>query len=225
MDPYEVLGVSRNASDEEIKKAYRRLSRKYHPDANVNNPNKAQAEEKFKEVQQAYSMIMKERQYGSSGSGQGEYGSGWGGSGWGNAGWGGFGGYRQQNQDTGEPIEFQAAANYINSGHYREAMNVLNNMKQRPAKWYYLAAVASSGMGNTVNALNYARTAQRMEPDNQMYRQLVQTLESGGQWYQQRSEDMGWGGSQEVPTWCKACAACAICSMCAGGGVPLCFCI
>ena len=65
MDPYQVLGVSRSASDEEIKKAYRSLSRKYHPDANVNNPNKAQAEEKFKEVQQAYDQIMKEKQQGS----------------------------------------------------------------------------------------------------------------------------------------------------------------
>lgn len=60
-DPYSVLGVSRDASDDEIKKAYRKLSRKYHPDANINNPNKAQAEEKFKEVQQAYEQIMKER--------------------------------------------------------------------------------------------------------------------------------------------------------------------
>ena len=54
MDPYQVLGVSRGASDEEIKKAYRSKSRMYHPDANVNNPNKDQAEEKFKQVQQAY---------------------------------------------------------------------------------------------------------------------------------------------------------------------------
>ena len=72
-DPYSVLGVSRDASDEEIKKAYRRLSRKYHPDANINNPNKEQAEEKFKEVQQAYEQIMKEKEYGSS------YGGGYGG--------------------------------------------------------------------------------------------------------------------------------------------------
>ena len=59
-DPYQVLGVSRSASDEEIKKAYRTLSRKYHPDANVNNPNKDQAEERFKQVQQAYDLISRE---------------------------------------------------------------------------------------------------------------------------------------------------------------------
>ena len=53
-NPYEVLGVPGDASDEEIKKAYRQLSRQYHPDANVNNPNKAAAEEKFKDIQQAY---------------------------------------------------------------------------------------------------------------------------------------------------------------------------
>ena len=57
-DPYTVLGVSRNATEEEIKKAYKTLSRKYHPDANINNPNKDQAEEMFKEIQQAYQQIM-----------------------------------------------------------------------------------------------------------------------------------------------------------------------
>ena len=61
-DPYSVLGVSRDATDEEIKKAYRTLSRKYHPDANINNPNKDKAEEMFKTIQQAYNQIMKEKQ-------------------------------------------------------------------------------------------------------------------------------------------------------------------
>ena len=65
-DPYEVLGVSRGASDDEIKKAYRKLSRTYHPDANINNPNKAEAEEKFKQVQQAYKQIMDEREHGTT---------------------------------------------------------------------------------------------------------------------------------------------------------------
>ena len=57
-DPYSILGVDRNATDEDVKKAYRKLSRQYHPDANINNPKKDEAEAKFKEVQQAYQQIM-----------------------------------------------------------------------------------------------------------------------------------------------------------------------
>lgn len=96
MDPYTVLGISRNASDEEIKKAYRSLSRKYHPDANVNNPHKDLAEEKFKQIQAAYQQIMKEKTEGYSGSYGGSsygssYGSGYGNSGYGSNGYGGSG--------------------------------------------------------------------------------------------------------------------------------------
>lgn len=108
LDPYSVLGVSRNATDEEIKKAYRKLSRKYHPDANINNPNKDQAEEKFKEVQQAYEQIMKEREYGSAGGTSGGYG-----------GYSGFGGFaassvraltrmKRVSADGQQPILFRA---------------------------------------------------------------------------------------------------------------------
>ena len=67
-DPYQILGVSRNASDDEIKKAYRNLSRKYHPDANINNPDKDFAEAKFKEIQQAYQQIIRDKESGSSSS-------------------------------------------------------------------------------------------------------------------------------------------------------------
>ena len=92
-DPYQVLGVSQDASEKEIKKAYRKLSRMYHPDANINNPNKAQAEEKFKEIQQAYQQIMKQREQGSSPYGNQGY--GYGNNGYGNGGnaQNGYGGY------------------------------------------------------------------------------------------------------------------------------------
>ena len=75
MDPYKVLGLTPQATDEEVKKAYRRLSRKYHPDANINNPHPELAEEKFKQVQTAYDQIMKMRERGESYS-QGSYGQG-----------------------------------------------------------------------------------------------------------------------------------------------------
>ena len=161
LDPYSVLGVPRSATDDEIKKAYRRLSRKYHPDANINNPNKDQAEEKFKQVQQAYEQIMKEREYGYD-SAENSYG-----------GFGGFGGYgggqRSSTYQDEEELRRQAAANYVQSGHYQEALNVLSSLSQRNGQWYYLSAMANMGMGNNVNALNHIREAVRLEPDNMQY--------------------------------------------------------
>ncbi|MCR5668981.1 MAG: DnaJ domain-containing protein, partial [Lachnospiraceae bacterium] len=117
MNPYQVLGVSRDASDDEIKRAYRSLSRKYHPDANVNNPNKKEAEEKFKEVQQAYDLIMKQRQQGTDSFGG--YGYSYGNR---HSQSGSYSG-SQQNSN-----EMQAAWNYLMNGYYREAMNVLNSI-------------------------------------------------------------------------------------------------
>ena len=90
MDPYKVLGVSYDATEDEIKKAYRALSRKYHPDANVGKPNQKELEEKFKEVQQAYSMIMDQLQ-GKTQTQQGFGGFGTGGYGDPFGGFGGFG--------------------------------------------------------------------------------------------------------------------------------------
>lgn len=187
-DPYQVLGISRGASDEEIKKAYRNLSRKYHPDANVNNPNKDAAEEKFKQVQQAYDQIMKEKQQGSYG---GTYGGAYGGAGSGSSygsygDFGGFGGfYGNGNAYREENSKLQAATNYIRNGYYKEAMNVLNDIpfSERNGRWYYYSAMVHQRVGNTATALEHIRRAVELEPSNIQYRQFQQNLEYGGTWY------------------------------------------
>ena len=100
-DPYQVLGISPNATDDEVKRAYKELSRKYHPDSYVNNPLADLAEDKFKEVQAAYTQIMDARANGGSGYSQGYQGGqgGWGGQGGqgGQGGWGGQGGQGSYN--------------------------------------------------------------------------------------------------------------------------------
>lgn len=231
-DPYSVLGVDRNASDDELKKAYRSLSRKYHPDANINNPHKDEAEAKFKEVQQAYQQIMDERERGytsggggsSSGSGSGYGGSFYGGYGpfGGFGSFGGYGGYGQSGEsdsrrETTDP-HLKAAANYIRSGHYREALNVLDGIKERNALWYFYSASANSGLGNNVTALEHAREAVRLEPENIQYRMLLERMESGGSWYQQRQTMYGYPGSFDSSCCVKLCVANLLCNLCCGGG-------
>lgn len=230
-DPYSVLGVDRNASDDEIKKAYRSLSRKYHPDANINNPHKDEAEAKFKEVQQVYQQIMDEREKGyTSGSGGSTAGgSGYGGGSYGGYGpfggfgpFGSYGGYGQ-NGDFGSRQEetdphLKAAANYIRSGHYQEALNVLDGIKERNALWYFYSASANSGLGNNVTALEHAREAVRLEPENTQYRMLLERMEGGGTWYQQRQTMYGYPGSFDSSCCVKLCVANLLCNLCCGGG-------
>lgn len=214
-DPYEVLGVSRGATDEEIKKAYRKLSRQYHPDSNVNSAHPEIAEEKFKEVQQAYNQIMKEKQQGYTGGYQNSSSQNRSGGSYGY----GQSGYRQDTSSGGyaeNSEHMQAAASFIQNGQFAEALNLLNSMSsgERTARWYYYAAMANQGVGNNVQAMDYARTAVQMEPSNMEYRQFLQNLEFGGVWYQ----DMGSSYHKPFSSAMNICLTLLCLSMCCGGG-------
>ena len=111
-DPYSVLGVPSNASDEEVKKAYRNLARKYHPDAYADNPLSDLAEEKMQEINEAYDKIMDSRKSSSSGS----YGGSYGGNSYGGGSYSGNSGSSQ----------YGDVRNLISSGRYEDAQEILD---------------------------------------------------------------------------------------------------
>ena len=159
-DPYKVLGVSPDASDDEIKRAYRKLAKKYHPDL---NPGDEEAAKKMQQVNAAYEQIKNPE------SAQ--------------TGYDPFGGSYQQ---TGDQYRV-SAMQYIRYRRFREALNVLENDKNRDGQWYYLSAIANYGAGNQVTALEHIRRAVSMEPDNPEYLQTLNAMENGGYTYQQQA--------------------------------------
>ena len=176
-DPYKVLGVSPDASDEEIKRAYRRLAKKYHPDL---NPGDQVAAQRMQEVNAAYEQIKNPEKFaGSQAGSQNAYGGYY----------DPFGGYYQQSQresQTGDQYQ-QAAYNYIRFRRYQEALNALSNSAERNARWYYLSALANDGLGNQVTALEHIRRAVSMDPDNQEYLWALNQIEHGGSAYRQQA--------------------------------------
>ena len=172
-DPYKVLGVSPDASDEEIKRAYRALAKKYHPDL---NPGDKAAAQKMQEINAAYEQIKDPDKFRQQQTSGGYYDP--------------FGGYRQQQNygGTQQGDQYQQAAyQYIRFRRYREALNALQNSSERNARWYYLSALANDGLGNQVTALEHIRRAVCMEPDNQEYLRVLSMIEHGGAAYRQQA--------------------------------------
>ena len=169
-DPYAVLGLSPGASDDEVKSAYRRLAKKYHPDVNQNDK---QAEQRMKEINEAYDLIMRKKAGGaqSQGAWQRDYSS--------------YSNY------SGGSAQYAGVRSYINAGRYYEAIHMLSEIQLRTSEWYFLYALANAGLGNRIDALRYAQQAVQMEPQNEEYRQLLMQLQSYGRTYQTNAGSYG----------------------------------
>ena len=196
-DPYSVLGVSQNASDDEVKKAYRELARKYHPDNYQNNPLADLAEEKMKEINEAYDTITKQRSGGYSGSSPG-----------------GYGGYQQRSYSSGDPA-YARIRNLINMGDLNQAEQLLYEVGQKDGEWYFLSGSIAYRKGWLDEALqNYTRAVQ-MDPGNMEYRQALALMQRGAVGGYRPS-----GYSSAVG--CDPCTTYLCCSMCTPWGGPCC---
>ncbi len=202
-DPYKVLGVSADASDEEIKKVYRELAKKYHPDNYHDNPLGELANEKMKQINEAYDQIQKLRASGSSYSG-GSYASG---------------------ASSSQRPDLKKIRELIASGNYAEAAIVCDSVSQqmRNAEWHYLKSLIYLRQGSYNNAVSMLRIALQMDPTNPEYARLYNTLIHNQNRYGGFSPDNSGNYGCSMCDMCSGlmCADC-LCECCGGDLISCC---
>ena len=207
-DPYQILGVSENASDEEIKKAYRELARKYHPENYHDNPLADLAQEKMKEINAAYEQITKER----SGGGRQQSRAG------GAHGYGGAS-YRQYSGGQSSSSVLQQVRVAISSGDLSRAEALLANYSDHNAEWNFLRGAVCYRRGWMDEAKRYYQTACQMDPGNAEYRQALDFMENNSQTaYRPAGSPFG----TEMCGGNPCLTLCCLYALCNGGGYWFC---
>ena len=202
MNPYEILGVNPSDSDETIKKAYRELVKKYHPDKYKDNPLEDLAKEKLQEINQAYDKITKERAGRSSHSN-----------------YSGSSGY---SGSTGSS-SFMGVRNMIRMRRFREAEAELSRLNDGSAEWHFLTGVIYLNKGWHFEGIQHLQTAVDMEPSNMEYRNMLNSVSRRQQTYQQTGNAYGYGGGMSNCDCCSnlLCADCC-CEMFGGDLISCC---
>lgn len=197
-DPYAVLGVSKNATDEEIKNAYRELARKYHPDNYNDNPLSDLAGEKMKEINEAYDQIMNMRRGGGSSKNSGGYSTG--------------------------ASQFPEIRSLINQGRLEQAQELLDGVppQNRDAEWYFLNGTVLYRRGWFDQAYTSFATAVRMNPQNPEYQNAMRNAQrqSGAQYNPYRS--YGTAGGCNTCDMCQGLICADCCCECMGGDLISC---
>lgn len=189
-DPYKVLGLSEGASKDEIKKAYRKKAKEYHPDLHPDDPKAA---ENMHQVNEAYERLMNPEKYqkqtaGAGKTAYGQYGSY-------SQNYTGYGAYGNRNtlrpeRMSGDSETIKQVVDLINIGRYAYANQTLNTVisQYRDGRWYYLSSLANYGMGNTIAAMERIQTAIQMEPQNALYQDVKQSMYYTGRTYSSNGE-------------------------------------
>lgn len=199
-DPYEVLGLQRGASKDEVKSAYRKLAKKYHPDMNENNPLKDLAEEKFKEIQWAYDEIMNGTSSNSS------YGSS------------SYTNYSNSNDSYSKLSDIRQK---VNIGRYQEAIRELNVITTRDGEWNFLMGVCYVNLGSVGQGMQFVQRAVNMDPRNMEYQNYLNQIMNMQRTYQNRAYN--YRGSNNSSTDCCTQLVCADCLCeCLGGDLISC---
>lgn len=200
-DPYEVIGVSRQASDEEIKKAYRELAKKYHPDNYANTEFSDIAGEKMKEINEAYDRILQERASAKAGGQSSSYGQ------------------SGQNASYGN---FPRIRTLISNGRVNEAEVMLEAETNRSAEWHYLKGLCALYRRSYNIAAGYFQEACRMDPQNGEYAAMYRRFQGA----QQNYGNFTPGGNYRECDTCDICntliCADCLCECCGGDLIRCC---
>ena len=197
-DPYKVLGIERGASEEEIKKAYRKLARKYHPDNfATDEAQRRSAEERMKEINEAYDAIQNAAKNG--------------------------GGYSYSG-DSDHYSKYTAVRDYINSGRTYEADAVLESVpaSERNAEWYFLKGCVCAARGWSFDALNYFKRACDMDPSNTEYRNALNAMQNNARSYNRGYTTTTSNDCSGCDICCTLLCADSLCECCGGDLIGCC---